>query len=70
MEKKEKVILVTGATGQQGGSVARHLLKDGWKVRAFVRDDKKKETLIYQATHNDFNDDKFRKMIEGQLKKK
>lgn len=25
------------ATGQQGGAVVRHLLKDGWKVRAFVR---------------------------------
>ena len=33
-----KVILVTGATGQQGGAVARHLLKDGWDVRALVRD--------------------------------
>lgn len=45
MEKKEKIILVTGATGQQGGAVARHLLKGGWKVRAFVRDDKKKEAI-------------------------
>ena len=41
MEKKEKIILVTGSTGQQGGTVARNLLKDGWKVRALVRDDKK-----------------------------
>ncbi len=31
-------ILVTGSTGKQGGAVARHLLKDGWKVRALVRD--------------------------------
>jgi uncharacterized protein YbjT (DUF2867 family) len=31
-------ILVLGATGQQGGAVARHLLADGWKVRALVRD--------------------------------
>lgn len=37
-DKKNKVILVTGATGQQGGSVSRHLLKDGWKVRAMNRD--------------------------------
>lgn len=35
---KEKVILVVGATGQQGGAVARQLLADGWKVRAFTRD--------------------------------
>jgi uncharacterized protein YbjT (DUF2867 family) len=30
-------ILVFGATGQQGGSVARALLKAGWPVRALVR---------------------------------
>jgi uncharacterized protein YbjT (DUF2867 family) len=32
-----KVIAVTGATGQQGGVVARKLLADGWKVRALTR---------------------------------
>jgi uncharacterized protein YbjT (DUF2867 family) len=33
-----RTILVTGATGAQGGSVARHLLADGgWKIRAFTR---------------------------------
>ena len=31
-------ILVTGATGRQGGAVARHLLSDGWAVRALTRD--------------------------------
>ncbi len=31
-------ILVFGATGQQGGSVATALLKAGWPVRAIVRD--------------------------------
>jgi len=30
-------ILVTGATGGQGGSVARHLLKAGFQVRALTR---------------------------------
>ena len=34
----DKTILVIGATGQQGSAVTRHLLKNGWKVRAFVRD--------------------------------
>jgi len=34
----EKIIAVTGATGQQGGAVARKLLADGWKVRALTRD--------------------------------
>jgi uncharacterized protein YbjT (DUF2867 family) len=33
-----KKVLVTGATGQQGGLVARELLKLGHEVRAFVRD--------------------------------
>jgi len=33
-----KIIAVTGATGQQGGAVARKLLADGWKVRALTRD--------------------------------
>jgi uncharacterized protein YbjT (DUF2867 family) len=31
------LVLVTGATGQQGGIVARHLLADGVRVRALVR---------------------------------
>lgn len=33
-----KTIVVLGATGQQGGAVARHLLASGWGVRALVRD--------------------------------
>jgi uncharacterized protein YbjT (DUF2867 family) len=41
MSNSEKIILVTGATGQQGGATARHLLADGWQVRAFVRDPNK-----------------------------
>ncbi|WP_285661410.1 NmrA family NAD(P)-binding protein [Actinorhabdospora filicis] len=32
------LILVTGATGQQGGAAARALLADGHRVRALVRD--------------------------------
>ena len=38
MNHSEKIIAVAGATGQQGGSVARHLLAAGWKVRALTRD--------------------------------
>ena len=33
-----RLIAVTGATGQQGGAVARKLLADGWKVRGLTRD--------------------------------
>jgi uncharacterized protein YbjT (DUF2867 family) len=33
-----KTVLVTGATGQQGGATARHLLARGAAVRALVRD--------------------------------
>ncbi|MET0400842.1 MAG: NmrA/HSCARG family protein [Cystobacter sp.] len=33
-----KTILVLGATGQQGGATARALVRDGWRVRALVRD--------------------------------
>lgn len=32
------IVLVTGATGLQGGATARHLLQAGWRVRALVRD--------------------------------
>ena len=41
LNKKRKTILVTGATGHQGGAVARSLLAAGWKVKALVRDTKK-----------------------------
>ena len=36
-----RVILVSGATGQQGGSVARNLLEWGFAVRALTRDTEK-----------------------------
>jgi uncharacterized protein YbjT (DUF2867 family) len=41
INKKRKTILVTGATGRQGGAVTRSLLAAGWKVKALVRDTKK-----------------------------
>jgi uncharacterized protein YbjT (DUF2867 family) len=37
-KNKDKLILVTGATGQQGGAVLRHLRERGFPVRALVRD--------------------------------
>ncbi len=38
MSNAERTILVFGATGRQGGSVANALLEKGWSVRALVRD--------------------------------
>ena len=37
-KNSERTILVTGATGQQGGAVYRHLQKKGFKLRILVRD--------------------------------
>jgi uncharacterized protein YbjT (DUF2867 family) len=38
MERSNHIIAVTGATGQQGGAVAKMLLSRGWRVRALTRD--------------------------------
>ena len=37
MNKDRDIIVVTGATGKQGGAVARHLLAKGYNVRALTR---------------------------------
>jgi len=37
MKNETSIILVTGATGKQGGAVARELLSHGYKVRAMTR---------------------------------
>lgn len=42
---KNETILVTGSTGQQGGAVAKSLLRQGQKVRAFTRNPAKAEAL-------------------------
>jgi uncharacterized protein YbjT (DUF2867 family) len=39
----ERLILVCGATGKQGGAVARSLLDRGYRVRALTRDPQKPE---------------------------
>jgi uncharacterized protein YbjT (DUF2867 family) len=44
-----KTVLVTGATGGQGGAVARRLLGDGWAVRALVRAPDKREAKDLEA---------------------
>jgi uncharacterized protein YbjT (DUF2867 family) len=37
MVHADATVLVTGATGRQGGAVIRHLLPKGWKLRALTR---------------------------------
>jgi len=39
MTNAEKLVLVSGATGRQGGGVIRHMLPKGWKLRALTRAD-------------------------------
>lgn len=45
MTNSKHPILVFGATGRQGGSVAKALLKAGWPVRALVLDSTKAASL-------------------------
>lgn len=37
MNREKDIILVVGATGNQGGAVASHLLSNGYRVRAMTR---------------------------------
>jgi uncharacterized protein YbjT (DUF2867 family) len=37
MSNADKTVLVTGATGRQGGAVIRHMLPKGWRLRALTR---------------------------------
>lgn len=48
MTDQKHSILVLGATGRQGGSVAKALLKAGWNVRALVSDPGKPAALALQ----------------------
>jgi uncharacterized protein YbjT (DUF2867 family) len=38
MSKADRIVLVTGATGRQGGAVVNHMLPKGWKLRALTRE--------------------------------
>ncbi len=51
MATSDRTILVTGATGHQGGAVAHHLLKRGkFQVRAFVRDEHKHSAIALKRS--------------------
>jgi len=61
MANNDKIILVTGATGHQGGAVARHLLATGWRVRALIRDPNKPAAQVLaqmgtEVVRGDFED--------------
>ena len=47
--RNEHTILVTGATGTQGGAVTRRLLATGYRVRALVRDPNQPPARTLQA---------------------
>jgi len=49
MDKKNNIILVTGATGNQGGAVARHLLKNGYKIRVMTRKPQDDKAGVFKA---------------------
>ncbi|MDC0668134.1 NmrA/HSCARG family protein [Nannocystis radixulma] len=38
MSETDRIIVVIGATGQQGGAATKHLRQGGWRVRALVRE--------------------------------
>lgn len=48
-----RMVLVTGATGRQGGAVARHLLEAGWSVRALTRDPAQPNAIALQEAGAD-----------------
>ena len=49
MTDKNRIIVVTGATGLQGGAVTRHLLSNGWHVRALTRNPKSEKAQTLSA---------------------
>lgn len=69
---QESIILVTGATGARGGSVARALLKDKrYRVRILTRDTRSQKAQVFQRAgaelvHGDYNDrESLVKAMEG-----
>ena len=61
MPDPEKCVLISGATGRQGGAVIRHMLKKGWNLRALTRDPGRKAAQELQRkgvefVHGDLED--------------
>jgi len=50
-KKRNRLILVTGATGRQGGAALRHLVDRGFAVRALTRNpDQPKARALHADT--------------------
>lgn len=66
-----RTILVTGASGKQGGAAARYLIEKGWDVRALTRSPAKDElnglrSLGARIVKGDLDDtDSLREALEG-----
>lgn len=61
MPRNDKMVLITGATGKQGGATLRHMREKGFPVRALTRDPEqpKARALVGQGTEvvrGDLND--------------
>ncbi len=69
MDKSRDIILVTGATGKQGGAVARYLAANGYKVRAMTRkpDDQKAGNLKALGMDVVYGDYDNPRSLEGAL---
>jgi uncharacterized protein YbjT (DUF2867 family) len=68
---RNQTILVTGATGRQGGAALRHLRESGFAVRAFTRDPHKPEARQLagpgtEISQGDLNDEaSLRRALDG-----
>lgn len=69
---RTEAVLVTGASGQQGGALGRNLLKEGIKVRALTRSPEKGsvlKSLGAEVVTGNFNDPKSLQLALNGVKK-
>ncbi|MBI5057789.1 MAG: NmrA/HSCARG family protein [Nitrospirae bacterium] len=62
MDRTKDIILVTGATGRQGGAAARQLLSKGYRIRVITRNPQSEKaralsSMGAQVFQGDFDDD-------------
>ncbi|HUF66578.1 MAG TPA: NmrA/HSCARG family protein [Gemmatimonadaceae bacterium] len=71
MAKRDGLVLVSGATGRQGGAIGRELLDAGWKVRAMTRKPESEAAQLMAArgaeiVRADLNDEEsLRRVLDG-----